>query len=272
MSRWDRYIGLVTEEIRKQGELDNTMIIVIADNGRPFPRCKSRLYDSGIKTPFVVHYPKIVTEPSVSKNLVSVIDISATVLELAGVEKSKTIQGQSFLPILKNPKAKVRDVVFAEHNWHVFQAHERMVRFEDFLYIKNNYPERQNLCLEAIQFPAGEDLVANHKAGKTSEAQNNVFRKPCPEEEFFQVSDDPDQLDNLVGDKAFADEVEKARQLLFKWTVQTGDSIPENPTPDRGAKGAKGRNPHREFPGASKGAEKLNFPGVFRFKAEEKPE
>jgi len=51
VSRFDHFIGLVKDELERQGVLDNTLIVVAADNGRPFPRCKSRLYDSGIKTP-----------------------------------------------------------------------------------------------------------------------------------------------------------------------------------------------------------------------------
>ena len=262
ISRWDRHIGLVTDAIQKQGELNNTFIIVIADNGRPFPRSKSRLYDSGIKTPFIVHYPDLISKPATTTSLVSVIDISATMLELAAVKTSKTIQGVSFVPILKNPQSKVRNYVFAEHNWHVYQAHERMVRFDDFLYIKNNYPERQNLCLEAIKFPAGEDLVSHHKAGTTTPAQNNIFRKPCPAEEFFQVNEDYHQLNNLINEPSFKSKIDQARNLLDQWTQQTGDSVPENPTPDRGSPGTKGkRNPHQEFPGKSKKASSINHPG-----------
>ena len=140
VSRYDHYIGLVAAELERQGVLENTMIVVAADNGRPFLRAKSRLYDSGIKTPWVVHYPDVIETPSVSKSLISVIDLSATCLELAGVQTPKAIQGQSFVPILKNPSAEVRQMTFSEHNWHVYKNHERMVRFGDFVYIKNNYP------------------------------------------------------------------------------------------------------------------------------------
>ncbi len=86
-SRLDHYIGLVTAELKRQGVRDNTMIVVAADNGRPLPRCKSRLYDSEIKTPWGVHFPKMIESPAVTRSLVSVIDLSATRLELAGVEK-----------------------------------------------------------------------------------------------------------------------------------------------------------------------------------------
>ena len=96
VSRFDHFIGLVTAELKQQGVLDSTMIVMAADNGRPFPRCKSRLYDSGIKTPWVVHYPSLVKAPSVTGSLISSIDLSATCLELAGVEQPACIQGRSF--------------------------------------------------------------------------------------------------------------------------------------------------------------------------------
>ncbi|MEM7396825.1 MAG: sulfatase, partial [Verrucomicrobiota bacterium] len=163
VSRYDHYIGLVVEELKKQKVLEHTFIVVAADNGRPFPRCKARLYDSGIKTPWVVHYPDVIKTPSVSQSLVSVIDLSATCLELAGVERPACIQGRSFLPILKDPEATVRDLVFSEQNWHVYKNHSRLVRFDDFVYIKNNYPNQPNLSYESdTHYPAGRELWEVH--------------------------------------------------------------------------------------------------------------
>ncbi|HOC70919.1 MAG TPA: sulfatase-like hydrolase/transferase, partial [Candidatus Hydrogenedentes bacterium] len=49
ISRLDHYVGAVCEELERQEVLDNTYLVFCADNGRPFPRCKTRLYDSGIK-------------------------------------------------------------------------------------------------------------------------------------------------------------------------------------------------------------------------------
>ena len=254
------------------------MIVVAADNGRPFPRCKSRLYDSGIKTPWVVHFPKLIKKPAVTKSFVSVIDLSATCLELAGIEKPECIQGQSFTPILKDPKAEVRQMIFSEHNWHVYKNHERMVRFGDFVYIKNNYPDQPNLCYESDNhYPAGKELWLAHAAGKTTPAQHQVFANPCPPEELFDVSKDPHQLTNLAGKAEHKETLEKARKLIAQWTKQTGDSIPENPTPHRHDPPqivdgkivppgkAKKRNPHAEMPGASKNAQKINHPGPIRF-------
>ena len=277
VSRFDYYIGLVTAELKKQGVLENTMIVVAADNGRPFPRCKSRMYDSGIKTPWVIHYPEKIKKPSVTQSLISVIDLSATCLDLAGIKSPDCIQGRSYLPILKDPKMQVRQVVFAEHNWHVYRNHERMVRFGNYLYIKNNFPNQPNLCYESDDhYPAGAELWKAHAAGKTQPNQQQVFANPCLSEELFQVKKDPHQLSNLVSDEKHQKALKRARVLLSKWTKQTGDSIPENPTPNRHdppriengkilpPDKAKTRNPHAEMPGESHNAPQINHPGPIK--------
>jgi N-sulfoglucosamine sulfohydrolase len=251
--------------------------VIAADNGRPFPRCKSRLYDSGIKTPWVVHYPAMIKTPSVSKSLVSVIDLSATCLELAGAGQPECIQGQSFVPILKDPKSQVRELVFSEHNWHVYKNHERMVRFGDFLYIKNNFPDQANLCYESdTHYPAGKELWKAHAAGKTTPEQQQVFANPCPGEELYRVSKDSHQFNNLADNPEYAEALAQARLMIKNWTAQTGDTIPENPTPHRHAppriedgkiipKGrGKNRSPHAEMPGAASNAMEINHPGPIR--------
>ncbi len=277
VSRYDHFIGVVTAELERQGVLDNTLIVVAADNGRPFPRCKSRLYDSGIKTPWVVHFPDVVKTPSVTESLVSVIDLSATCLELAGIDKPDYIQGQSFLPILRDPNAQVRELVFSEHNWHVYKNHERMVRFGDFVYVKNNYPNQPNLAYESdTKFPAGLELWKAHAAGRTTAAQQQVFANPCPEEELFLLSKDPHQLTNLAENPEYESVLEQARGLIADWTEQTGDTIPENPTPHRHtpprivngeilpAGDYTERTPHAEMPGAARNAMSINHPGPLR--------
>ena len=58
ITRLDRFVGGVMAELKEQNVADNTFVLFISDNGRPFPRDKTTLYDSGIKTPFIVHWPE----------------------------------------------------------------------------------------------------------------------------------------------------------------------------------------------------------------------
>jgi len=281
ISRFDYHIGLVQEELKRQGILENTLIVVASDNGRPFPRGKTYLYDSGIKTPWIVHYPALIKKPAATDRLISTIDLSATCLELAGITLPDAIQGQSFLPILKDPNATVREVVFAERNWHVYQAHERMVRFGDYLYIKNNYPDQPNLSHESdTNYLSGRELWQAHASGQTLWHQQQVFANPAPPEQLFQVSRDPHQLRNVADHPAYAGILNQARTLLADWTEQTGDTIPENPTPDRrnppqivdgniipmGKKQGR-QNPHAEFPGTARNATSIPHPGPVKIQS-----
>jgi len=274
VSRFDHFVGRVVAELKRQGVLENTFIVVASDNGRPFPRAKSRLYDSGIKTPWVVHYPPLVEQAAVTESFVSSIDLSATCLELAGVEAPACIQGQSFVPILKDPKASVRELIFSEQNWHVYRNHSRLVRWGDFAYIRNAYPHQMNLCSESdTTYPAGKELWQAHAAGRTTDAHWQTFANPYPAEELYDLRKDPAQLTNLAGQAAYAEAVAQGRKFVKAWTEETGDTIPKNPTPSRHGeprikdgkvlhweKGAGG-NPHAEFPGAARNASKINHPG-----------
>jgi len=75
--RFDRYVGAVVSELKAQAVFENTLILVLADNGRPFPRSKTTLYDNGMKTPLVAHWPEGEFKAgSVSDSLVSSIDLA----------------------------------------------------------------------------------------------------------------------------------------------------------------------------------------------------
>lgn len=267
ISRIDFFTGKILDELETQGIDDNTLVLFFADNGRPFPRCKTRLYDSGIKTPMMVRWPAVVKPETVSKSLVSSIDIGPTVLELAGVPIDPRIQGVSFQKLLTQPDAITRDYAFAEHNWHVFKAHERMVRSGDWLYIRNAWPEQRNLCVESIDFPSGEVLWQRFKAGKLNQYQQDVFLKPRPKEELYLVTEDPFQFNNLATKPEYADELARLRGVLNQWTEETGDTIPENPTLDRNQRPGAPKPPefeHREMPGDAKQAHAINAPGPVR--------
>jgi len=266
VSRTDYYMGQLRKELKKQGIEKDTYIIYMADNGRPFPRCKTRLYDSGIRTPFLIARPGTI-KPAVTDSLISSIDISATILELAGAKKDERIQGVSFAAILQNPKATVRDYVFAEHNWHVFQAHERMVRWSDWVLIRNGYPERQNLCMEGDpSHPAGAELWKMEAAGKLNKDQRDIFLKPRPTLELYDLRTDPHQLRNLIANKKHAPMLSDLIRVLDLWAEDTGDTVPKNPTNDRqDAHGKRAKNHKRgAMPGEERGATKINHPGPVR--------
>lgn len=263
ISRADYYLGELVKELEAQDILDNTYIIFMSDNGSPFPRNKVRLYDSGIKTPFIVSGPAV--RRGINKALISSIDIAPTILELAGVQGDNRIQGQSFTQILKANQKKFRDFAFAEHNWHVFQAHERMVRHGDWVYIRNSFAEKRNLAGESTrQFPAGKELWDAWQRGLTNSEQEDIFISPRQSEELFNVKQDPYQFNNVSQSKRNQKLLTYLRGAVDLWIEQTGDSVPVNPTPDRddiNGNRLPGKWEKGDKPGESKQAETITNPG-----------
>jgi len=225
IGRLDNYVGKVMDELKREGVLDDTAIFFITDNGRPFPRCKTSVYDSGIQSPLLVRWPGKVKAGSVCASLVSSIDLAPTILELAVLPALPTFQGKSFARLLSEPLETIRDSVFAEHNWHDFAACERSVRTVRFKYIRNFWPDLPGTPAEFDNFTFTE-MRRLRDAGKLTEAQMNCFVKPRPTEELYDVQADPQELRNLAGNPNYADPLKDLRARLAGWRRETSDFIP----------------------------------------------
>lgn len=224
ITRLDGFVGQVVAELEKQGIAENTFIVFLSDNGRPFPRCKTTMYDSGIKTPVLVRWPGTVKPGSVCGSLVSSVDLAPTFLELAGVPVPASIQGESFVPLLKNPTAKTREHIFAEHNWHDFDAHGRAVRSERFKYIRNYDADLPNTPpADAVRSLTFVEMRRLRDAGKLTPAQLAPFHKPKPTEELYDMASDPNEFRNLATDPKHATTLAQLRDTLAKWQKETND-------------------------------------------------
>ena len=272
VSRFDHYIGRVVAELEAQGVLEDTLIFIAADNGRAFPRAKTRLHDSGMKTFLVAHWPKGIAKPgSVCSSLVSVIDLAPTYLEAAGVARPDTFQGVSLLPLLKDPSAVVRRHAFSEHNWHDYEAHGRAVRSEGFLYIRNERPQWPwQGPADAVRSPSFVALKAAREAKALTKAQADVFLAPRPAEELYRTAVDPEQLENLADNPDYASTKARLSALLDQWMDETGDDVPaelsrdafDRETGNSIARKGKAKKDYRGTPpGWNRNAARLNAPG-----------
>ena len=139
----DGQVGAILKQLEDDGLADNTIVFYWSDHGDGVPRAKRSLYDSGLRVPLMIRWPKAlgstVRPGSVSDELVSFIDLAPTVLALAGADIPAHLQGR----VLVGPKA-------APAPGFVFAARDRMdieydmmrsARDARFLYIRNFSPE-----------------------------------------------------------------------------------------------------------------------------------
>ena len=240
IARLDGVVGRVLETLEKQGGTKNTMVVFLSDNGRPFPRCKTTVYDSGIKTPFIVKWPAKVKAGTTTDALISSIDLAPTILRAAGLgdklqvnAQKKRFQGRSFLPVLSDQKKETNTYIYAEHNWHDFDDHGRAVRSAKFKYIRNYYTDIPGTPpADAVRSPTFRVMRQLHATGKLTPAQRNPFIAPRPKEELYDVSKDPRELKNLADDPNYKDELTKLRRVLSRWEKATADKVPSKRRPD----------------------------------------
>ncbi len=227
IARSDEAIGTMLAELEGRKLRDNTLIVFLSDNGAPFPREKGTLYDSGIRTPLILSWPKVIRAGSVwDQGLVGTVDLTPTVLELAGVAVPKEMQGRSFRRLLTEPSAYAgRTHVFSERNWHDCDEHQRSVRTARFKLIRTDAYTGLPLCTAADigASPSFLALRALAGAGGLSAAQRPLFQAPRPRLELYDLETDPWELRNVADDPRHAKVVRELAAVLQEWIEQSGD-------------------------------------------------
>jgi arylsulfatase A-like enzyme len=234
VSRLDRFVGEVLDELDRQGVANNTLVLFLSDNGRPFPRCKTTVYDSGCRTPLIARWPAGgVRAGSTAGSLVSTIDIAPTLLGLAGANVPAAVQGRGFASVLRDPAAKHRDVVFLEKNWHDFDDHARAVRSARYRFVRNTYRDvPMTPPADAVRSPTFQAMLKLFDVGRLPPQQQTCFTTPRPAEELYDLDADPDELRNVVADPRHAEALRAHRVALDTWVRETDDRVPATRTPD----------------------------------------
>ena len=258
---FDQHLGRMLDHLADAGELDNTFVIVTSDNGMPFPRAKANLYEYGIHMPLAVAWPAKVSAGQDTAELVSLIDVTRTIFDAAGVEpqQAEQLSGHSLLPsIIQNAKRaqSPREFVFSGRERHSSSRFNslsypcRCVRTKTHLYIRNFTPERWpagtprkylgakydqdgDLVASALSpehagyhdidnGPTLQWMIANQDVPAVGELlQAAVAKRPA--EELFDIREDPACLKNLAGDPKVAAVQAALSDALTQYLTQTGD-------------------------------------------------
>lgn len=241
---FDSHLASMLVKLEEIGELENTIIVVTSDNGMPFPRAKTTLYDWGVRMPLSIRWGDKVKGGRVVDDLVSHTDFAPTFLEAAGVTVPKEMTGKSLLPILLSEKEG--DVEGSRN--HVFTATERhtwcrpdgatypvrAIRTRDYLYIRNFEPDRwptggpsfwssnRTYHGDVDACPTKTFMVDPENKVKYNKEYELSFGKR-PEEELYKIADDPGQINNLAENPEYAEVKIQLWNDLKEHLKKTGD-------------------------------------------------
>ncbi len=239
VSGLDRRVGWILDRLRRDGLHKNTVIFFFADNGRLEARGIHWPWASGLHVPLIVYWPPELDPPkdykpgTVSHRLVSLLDITATTLAVAGIQRPLVMQSRVFLGPWADPP---RRYLFAARD----RIDETVVRLRSvydgrYHYIRNFTPGAGFLTLNRYKekcFLVKPLMRRLHAQGQLSGPAAELM-KPFPREMLYDTQADPHEIHNLAASSnpRHREALLRLRAALDTWMVETGDRghIPEPP-------------------------------------------
>ena len=233
---FDLKVGMVMEKLEEEGLLENTVVIVFGDNGRAMVRAKQWPYESGLHVPLLIRWPGNYPPPcgfepgTIDSRLISIIDVSATTLDIAEIEPPLLMQGRVFLGGKSSPPRKY--VFGGRDRGDETVDRIRTVRDSRFRYIRNYYPERPFLQLNRYKewtYPILMRMREMHLQGQLNALQEFLFNPTRPEEELYDLDKDPFETRNLARNSEYDKIKQRLTGALDTWIMETNDQgrIPE---------------------------------------------
>jgi len=219
----DREVGLILNKLDEAGLKENTVVIFSSDHGRCHIRAKQFLYEDGLHIPLIIRDPKQFKKNTVITDLTSSLDISKTILDIAGATPTIPLQGKN----LYKSENKNREYLFAARD-KMDDTHDAMrsVRSKKYRYILNLMPERaycQFNNYKETKYPALAVMNVMNLKEDLNDAQRAFMATTKPEEELYDLENDPHQINNLAFDSEYLAIKTELRNVLEDWRLEIND-------------------------------------------------
>ena len=246
ITNFDRLVGMMRKELEKRNLWKNTIFMVCSEQGTQLPFAKWTCYDNGLHTGLVAHWPNRLKPGSVIKELISTADITPSLVdELGGKLKDKSVDGKSFIELLKGKNETLRDYVYgAFTNCRIIDNRERIYPIRSIrnkryslIYNPNHESKTSNVTLtQALKMiedaktkpkelnPTGSWVA---KASKSKNEQALVHKLHNREEfELYDLQKDPFEMENVAYDIKYQKIQRKLKNALLAKLKALGDSDP----------------------------------------------
>ncbi|UXX79370.1 sulfatase [Reichenbachiella carrageenanivorans] len=219
----DARVEAILAQLASDGEMDNTIVFFFSDHGSNTSlRHKQFCYEGGMLVPLMIkgNHPSL-QAGTIRNELVSLLDVTATTLAMGGIELPDYLDGQD----LFDKTYEAPEYVFGARDRCDYTIDRiRTVRSEQYRYIRNYFPERPMMQPGyRDNKPIVKDMKRLYEEGKLTTYQAAHWFGQRPEEELYDLSADPHQMNNLALDAKYSDALIKHRQVLEQWIVDTGD-------------------------------------------------
>lgn len=199
----DYEFGKYMELLKKYRLEENTIVIYVNDNEAQQPRTKNTLYDTGINVPMIVRWPGYTKPGTTSNAMVSFIDILPSLLEVAGGSQPNELDGKSMVKVWEGNTDQHHDELYFSYTGVIVSSKRqeipfpiRAVRTHDYKYIR----------------------YLNHQV-----AHPKFNGQMFPDEELFDLRDDPNEQKNLADDPKFQTIKNELSEKVDVWMKRISD-------------------------------------------------
>lgn len=219
----DKLLHDIMSNLKKDGLDQNTVVMVLSDNGQDNYRDKQWLYQGGTKIPCLIYGPqKYIGKPGqLREDLAIHIDLGPTSLQMAGVNPPDYVQGRDILSDSYSPREYI---ITARDRCDWTQDRIRAVITPDYKYIRNYFPEKPYM---QSNYRDNRPMVKRAKKMNADKELNAVqarfFEPQRPAEEFYVFGQDEFETENQSGNDQYANELATMRTYLDQWIKETGD-------------------------------------------------
>ncbi len=243
IEHFDKHLLKMLEILEKKGELENTIVIVTADNGMPFPRVKGQAYEYSNHMPLAIMWKKGIKNPGREVyDFISFIDFAPTIIEIAAVNYQEAgmqqMEGKSFSNLFRSRKKgyidKKRDHVLIGKERHDIGRPDdigypvRGIIKDGFLYIRNFKPERwpagnpETGYLNTDGSPTKSLILTLRREGISSEYWQQCFGKR-DDDELYNIGSDPECLVNLANNPGYSSVKRRLNDQMIDELIRQND-------------------------------------------------
>ncbi|MDR1864548.1 MAG: sulfatase [Bacteroidales bacterium] len=224
----DEQVGAVMQALEETGQLDNTLVMFLGEQGPQFPGGKWTCWYYGQHSALAVRYPKLIKAGSVTDAIVQYEDVTPTLIELAGGKPVEGIDGKSYLQVLAGKSGEHRQWSYGIHN-NIPEGTAypiRSIQDKRYKLIVNLTPDAAYFEKHMMNVRDREQVWASWVESAESDPHsksivNRFVRRP--ETEFYDLDADPWELNNLANDRQYAERISVMEAELKKWMLQQGD-------------------------------------------------
>ena len=226
----DQEVGECMKILRETKQEDNTAMIFTTEQGAQYPGCKWTCYENGLNVGFIVRWSGQVKPGSVSDAMIHYVDVAPTLVEMAGGEAIKGLDGRTFLGVLRGKTKRHNSVTYGVHTQMNAIGSPptgyavRSIRAGKWKYIMNL--NHKVTFKNALTQNDKENYWASWvRTAKTDTKAARLVKRYLnrPAEELYDLSKDPQELSNLAGREKQAKVKARLKQQLQDWMTSQGD-------------------------------------------------